>query len=268
MEISRRRTAWTRSCWSTPDPDAGGAARTRPFYDMVDASGGQGNGGRVPAANWETPRQADAGHWWRQPNIYEKDLPAAQQIEGGTKKVRPGEEAARRLTGQGPAALSLASPSARPASTHFGRGAEREREVRGAGGGGANSARKCPHLIIFPRSKSSKTNLSVSPAPHTSLLASLLARRRTAVTVPASKEVSPVSRGTSRPSTADRLPYLPHSPFHLFSYDLDQDSQDPQVTQVSPPAPAPAPAPVLGPSPGYARVQGEAPGDATEATSP
>lgn len=69
----------------------------------------------------------------------------------------------------------------------------------------------------------------LSPPAQPSLLASLLARKRSIVTVPATKEVSPPSRGSSRPSP-DSLPYLPHSPFHLFSYDLDEEP--------SPPAPA------------------------------
>lgn len=62
----------------------------------------------------------------------------------------------------------------------------------------------------------------VSPPSQPSLLASLLARKRSIVTVPATKEVSPPSRGSSCLSP-DRLPYLPHSPFHLFSYDLDEE---------------------------------------------
>ncbi|KAI4817874.1 hypothetical protein KUCAC02_011247 [Chaenocephalus aceratus] len=39
-------------------------------------------------------------------------------------------------------------------------------------------------------------------------------------------EVSPPSRGSSRPSP-ERMPYLPHSPFHLFSYDLDEEPSPP-----------------------------------------
>lgn len=64
---------------------------------------------------------------------------------------------------------------------------------------------------------------SLEPPPsQPSLLASLLARKRSIATVPAAKEVSPPPRGSSRPSP-DRLPYLPHAPFHLFSYDLDEE---------------------------------------------
>ncbi|XP_044191359.1 FH1/FH2 domain-containing protein 3 isoform X2 [Thunnus albacares] len=69
----------------------------------------------------------------------------------------------------------------------------------------------------------------LSPPAEPSLLASLLARKKSIITVPATKEVSPPLRGSSRPSP-DRLPYMPHSPFHLFSYDLDEEP--------SPPAPA------------------------------
>ncbi|XP_042362501.1 LOW QUALITY PROTEIN: FH1/FH2 domain-containing protein 3-like [Plectropomus leopardus] len=65
-----------------------------------------------------------------------------------------------------------------------------------------------------------------SPPAQPSLLASLLARKRSIVTVPAAKEVSPSSRGSSRPSP-EHLPYLPHSPFHLFSYDLDEEPSPP-----------------------------------------
>ncbi|KAJ4927785.1 hypothetical protein JOQ06_015587 [Pogonophryne albipinna] len=66
----------------------------------------------------------------------------------------------------------------------------------------------------------------LSPPAPPSLLASLLARKRPIVTVPATKEVSPPSRGSSRPSP-ERMPYLPHSPFHLFSYDLDEEPSPP-----------------------------------------
>uniref|UniRef100_A0A3Q2Q2P4 FH1/FH2 domain-containing protein 3-like n=1 Tax=Fundulus heteroclitus TaxID=8078 RepID=A0A3Q2Q2P4_FUNHE len=63
---------------------------------------------------------------------------------------------------------------------------------------------------------------ALSPPSQPSLLATLLARKRSTVTIPASKEVSPPLRGSSRPSP-DRVPYLPHSPFHLFSYDLNEE---------------------------------------------
>lgn len=66
------------------------------------------------------------------------------------------------------------------------------------------------------------TSPPLSPAAQTSLLASLLARKRSVVTVPASTEAGPPTRGSSRPFS-DGLPYLPHSPFHLFSYDLDEE---------------------------------------------
>ncbi|XP_044027247.1 FH1/FH2 domain-containing protein 3 isoform X4 [Siniperca chuatsi] len=84
------------------------------------------------------------------------------------------------------------------------------------------------HCPSTPTS-SSPISSPLSPPAQTSLLASLLARKRSIVTVPATKEVSPPLRCSSRPSP-DRLPYLPHSPFHLFSYDLDEEP--------SPPAPA------------------------------
>nr|XP_057902807.1 FH1/FH2 domain-containing protein 3 isoform X3 [Doryrhamphus excisus] len=60
-----------------------------------------------------------------------------------------------------------------------------------------------------------------SPLRPPSLLASLLARKRVISTVPATKEISPPSRGTSHPSP-ECPPYRPHTPFHLFSYDLDE----------------------------------------------
>ncbi|XP_056597832.1 FH1/FH2 domain-containing protein 3 isoform X2 [Triplophysa dalaica] len=66
-----------------------------------------------------------------------------------------------------------------------------------------------------------------SPAPppndsaQPSLLATLLARRKSAFSVPATNEVSPPSRGSGRP--LDHLPYLPHSPFFLFSYDVEEE---------------------------------------------
>lgn len=66
-----------------------------------------------------------------------------------------------------------------------------------------------------------------SPAPppadsaQPSLLSALLARRKSAVRVPAASEVSSPVRGSGRP--LDRLPYLPHSPFFLFSYDVEEE---------------------------------------------
>lgn len=88
-----------------------------------------------------------------------------------------------------------------------------------------------PTTLHQPSSPASPPPVSSpsSPPAQPSLLASLLARKRSIVTVPATKEVSPPLRGSSRLSS-DRLPYLPHSPFHLFSYDLDEEG--------SPPAPA------------------------------
>lgn len=85
-----------------------------------------------------------------------------------------------------------------------------------------------------PSSPSSSLPVSspLSPPAQPSLLASLLARKRSIVTVPATKEVSPPSRGSSRPSP-DRLPYLPHSPFHLFSYDLDEEPSTPALAKPS-----------------------------------
>lgn len=49
-----------------------------------------------------------------------------------------------------------------------------------------------------------------------SLLANLLAQRRSSISVPPSNEVNPPLRGSAH------LPYLPHSPFFLFSYDLEE----------------------------------------------
>nr|XP_055076901.1 FH1/FH2 domain-containing protein 3 isoform X1 [Misgurnus anguillicaudatus] len=56
-----------------------------------------------------------------------------------------------------------------------------------------------------------------------SLLASLLAHRKLSVSVPPTNEVSPPLRGSARP--LDRLPYLPHSPFFLFSYDEEKPQE-------------------------------------------
>ncbi|XP_041823070.1 FH1/FH2 domain-containing protein 3 isoform X2 [Melanotaenia boesemani] len=92
--------------------------------------------------------------------------------------------------------------------------------------------------IPIPSSPASST---LSPPAQPSLLATLLARKRSIVTVPATKEVSPPLRGTSRPSP-DRLPYLPHSPFHLFSYDLEEEpsaSAQPKSNEESSKTPSP-----------------------------
>ncbi|KAK5605726.1 hypothetical protein CRENBAI_006949 [Crenichthys baileyi] len=90
-----------------------------------------------------------------------------------------------------------------------------------------NNAQKHQEEISPPSTSSPSTPTPPSPefcglGPQSqpSLLATLLARKRSTVTVPATKEVSPPLHGSSRPSP-DHMPYLPHSPFHLFSYDLD-----------------------------------------------
>ncbi|KAM6974618.1 FH1/FH2 domain-containing protein 3 isoform 1-T1 [Tautogolabrus adspersus] len=82
------------------------------------------------------------------------------------------------------------------------------------------------------------TSSPLSPPSKPSLLASLLARKRSIVTVPATKEVSPPSRGSNRPSP-DCLPYLPHSPFHLFSYDLNEEPSAPAPVKPSEESPKP-----------------------------
>ncbi|XP_016896674.1 FH1/FH2 domain-containing protein 3 isoform X2 [Cynoglossus semilaevis] len=84
---------------------------------------------------------------------------------------------------------------------------------------------------------SSLASSPLSPPPQPSLLATLLARKRSSVTVPASTEVSPPPRGSSSPSHPDRLPYLPHSPFHLFSYDLDEEPSAPVKESPKPTSP-------------------------------
>ncbi|TTZ70354.1 FH1/FH2 domain-containing protein 3 [Bagarius yarrelli] len=54
-----------------------------------------------------------------------------------------------------------------------------------------------------------------------SLLASLLAQHRSSVTVPPCLEMTPPLRGSTR--SQRHLPYIPHSPFHLFSYDIEEE---------------------------------------------
>ncbi|TRY97376.1 hypothetical protein DNTS_032897 [Danionella cerebrum] len=64
---------------------------------------------------------------------------------------------------------------------------------------------------------------SAPPPPDStqpSMLASLLARRRSTVRVPATDKVT----AALRPS--ERLPYLPHSPFFLFSYDMEEEEEE------------------------------------------
>ncbi|KAK1788982.1 hypothetical protein P4O66_015875 [Electrophorus voltai] len=55
-----------------------------------------------------------------------------------------------------------------------------------------------------------------------SLLVSLMAHRKSCISVPPSSEVTPPLRGSARP--LQYLPYLPHSPFHLFSYDTEEEA--------------------------------------------
>uniref|UniRef100_A0A8C9TWL0 FH1/FH2 domain-containing protein 3-like n=1 Tax=Scleropages formosus TaxID=113540 RepID=A0A8C9TWL0_SCLFO len=55
-----------------------------------------------------------------------------------------------------------------------------------------------------------------------SILASLLVQRKSSFSIPPSVETGPHLRGSVSPSP-ERLPYLVHSPFHLFSYDFDEE---------------------------------------------
>lgn len=54
-----------------------------------------------------------------------------------------------------------------------------------------------------------------------SLLASLLAQRKSLITVPPCSEMTLPLRGSTHPQKL--LPYIPHSPFHLFSYDMEEE---------------------------------------------
>lgn len=94
--------------------------------------------------------------------------------------------------------------------------------------------------ISSPSTPTLSPTVSCAPSPpgQPSLLATLLARKKSIVTVPATKEVSPPLRGSSR-SSPDRLPYLPHSPFHLFSYDLDEEPSPPALGKPSEESPKP-----------------------------
>ncbi|KAK3525827.1 hypothetical protein QTP70_010316 [Hemibagrus guttatus] len=54
-----------------------------------------------------------------------------------------------------------------------------------------------------------------------SLLETLLAERRSSVTVPPCSEMTPPLPGSTHPQRL--LPYIPQSPFHLFSYDIEEE---------------------------------------------
>lgn len=54
-----------------------------------------------------------------------------------------------------------------------------------------------------------------------SLLETLLAERRSSITVPPCSETTPSLRGSTHPQRL--LPYISRSPFHLFSYDLEEE---------------------------------------------
>lgn len=56
-----------------------------------------------------------------------------------------------------------------------------------------------------------------------SLLAFLLAQRKSSITVPPCSERTPPLRGSTHPQKL--LPYIPHSPFHLFSYDIEEEGE-------------------------------------------
>ncbi|XP_051526698.1 FH1/FH2 domain-containing protein 3-like isoform X2 [Myxocyprinus asiaticus] len=79
------------------------------------------------------------------------------------------------------------------------------------------------------REEEEKRRNSSNSAPLTpdstqpSLLATLLAQRKSSISVPPTNEVSPPLRGSAQP--CDCLPYLPHSPFFLFSYDVEEEEK-------------------------------------------
>ncbi|XP_043089002.1 FH1/FH2 domain-containing protein 3 isoform X1 [Puntigrus tetrazona] len=92
---------------------------------------------------------------------------------------------------------------------------------------------------LTPEEAGPRKTLEAPPPPDSaqpSLLANLLAQRRSSVSVPPTNEISPLLRGSAH------LPYLPHSPFFLFSYDLeeqeDQKSSRSSSAVSSPPAAA------------------------------
>ncbi|XP_051949413.1 FH1/FH2 domain-containing protein 3 isoform X2 [Xyrauchen texanus] len=70
--------------------------------------------------------------------------------------------------------------------------------------------------------RSSSSSAPLTPdSTQPSQLATLLAQRKSSVSVPPTNEVVPPLRGSAQP--CNRLPYLPHSPFFLFSYDVEEE---------------------------------------------
>ncbi|XP_056116221.1 FH1/FH2 domain-containing protein 3 [Rhinichthys klamathensis goyatoka] len=86
---------------------------------------------------------------------------------------------------------------------------------------GADS--KSEHCDKHTSEEEEEEERKATPPPDSaqpSLLANLLARRKSTVTVPPSNQISPPLRGSAH------LPYLPHSPFFLFSYDVEEEKPE------------------------------------------
>ncbi|KAI5100920.1 FH1/FH2 domain-containing protein 3 isoform X1, partial [Silurus meridionalis] len=83
---------------------------------------------------------------------------------------------------------------------------------------GADLAAATPSADVEEEKCVKESEENVKPP---SLLASLLAQRKSSVVVPPCSEMTPPLHDSTRPQNL--LPYVPHSPFHLFSYDIQED---------------------------------------------
>ncbi|XP_026886785.2 FH1/FH2 domain-containing protein 3 isoform X2 [Electrophorus electricus] len=201
------------------------------FYDLVDVLEEQG---METVTNRHFTRKSTDRDLLEQLNIYEASL---RHKDGDDDQALPtgGRERSRSSVG----------------GTE-GCGLERRRSPRHSLGSTGHSSPHHPHQQ--PLSRQRKENMSESGASdhpgreeeedersaqvtrgcaveQPSLLVSLMAHRKSCISVPPSSEVTPPLRGSARP--LQYLPYLPHSPFHLFSYDTEEEAGPDQRSSAS-----------------------------------
>ncbi|XP_077086263.1 FH1/FH2 domain-containing protein 3 isoform X2 [Siphateles boraxobius] len=98
--------------------------------------------------------------------------------------------------------------------------------------GGDSKSEQCDKHTPEEEEEEERKATPTPDSAQPSLLANLLACRKSTVSVPPSNQISPPMRGSSH------LPYLPHSPFFLFSYDVEEKPEENRrsFSAVSPPS--------------------------------
>ncbi|KAI5606376.1 FH1/FH2 domain-containing protein 3 isoform X4, partial [Silurus asotus] len=179
------------------------------FYDLVDVLEEQGI--EHMTSRYSTHRSTDP-ELREQIRIYEETLQHEDDDDD---------------EGQAPPTGNCGTPRS-TAGRVKGRGLERRRSLRHSLGHISTLSPASSHRTNYNRGEENadveeekcvkESEENVKPP---SLLASLLAQRKSSVVVPPCSEMTPPLHDSTRPQNL--LPYVPHSPFHLFSYDIQED---------------------------------------------